>query len=160
MNLAKGRKLLLERIAPEEALTINVLNEDEVMLLLSEVYQDRISGPELQFYKIQRLKPIFPKKKKKKDKTDKKLKNEVACLRNELQNIKNLLKSHVKQPTQVKQPALFYKNQSIEDLRKAKLRDILIENIDKYQDTEITFMLSSVYSKKLTEQDKHILKLK
>ena len=154
MNLAKGRKLLLERIAPEEALTINVLNENEVMLLLSEVYQDRISRPELQFYKIQRLKPIFPKKKKKKDKTDKKLKNEVAFLKNELQNIKNLLKS------QVKQPELSYKNQSIEDLRKARLRDILTENIDKYQDTEITFMLSSVYSKKLTEQDKHMLKLK
>ena len=35
MDLAKGRKLLLQRIAPEEELTINVLNEDEVMLHLT-----------------------------------------------------------------------------------------------------------------------------
>ncbi len=152
MNLTRGRKLLLERIAPEEALTINVLNKDEVMLLLSEVYQDRISGPELQFYKIKHLKPLFSKKKKKKDKTDKKMENQIANLKNELQEIKNLLQYNISKSN--------YSYETVEDLRKAKLRDILTKDIDKYQDSEITFMLSSVYNKHLSNQDKQILKLK
>ena len=176
MDLAKGRKLLLERIAPEEALTINALNEDEVMLLLSEVYQERITGPEIQFYKIRRLKPIFSKKKKKgkKSKVEQQLESEVKYLKSELQEIKNLLKSKpIKQSVNshnglktveeypIKQTVNSYSDiKTVEQLRKDKLKDILTRDVHKYADTEVAFMLSSVYDKNLSEDDKFMLKLK
>ena len=158
MDLAKGRKLLLQRIAPEEELTINVLNEDEVMLLLSEVYQERITGPEIQFYKIRRLKPIFSKKKKKgkKSKVEQQLESEVKYLKSELQEIKNLLKSKP-----IKQSVNSHSDiKTVEQLRKDKLKDILTRDVHKYADTEVAFMLSSVYDKNLSEDDKFMLKLK
>ena len=167
MDLAKGRKLLLQRIAPEEELTINVLNEDEVMLLLSEVYQERITGPELQFYKIRRLKPIFSKKKKKgkKSKVEQQLESEVKYLKSELQEIKNLLKSKpIKQTVEgcsIKQTVNSYSGiKTVEQLRKDKLKDILTRDVHKYADKEVAFMLSSVYDKNLSEDDKFMLKLK
>jgi septal ring factor EnvC (AmiA/AmiB activator) len=130
------------------------------MLLLSEVYQERITGQEIQFYKIRRLKPIFSKKKKKgkKSKAEKKLENDVAHLKNELQEIKSLLKSNVSKQTYSKS-TIYDKNKTIEELRKDKLKDILTRDIHKYQDTEVSFMLSNVYAKNLSEKDKFLLKL-
>ena len=52
--LAIGRSLLLQRIAPEE-LAANTYNEEEVMLLLSEVYIDRLTKSEIKHLKIKHL---------------------------------------------------------------------------------------------------------
>jgi len=56
--LAISRKLLLQRIAPEE-LAANTYNEEEVMLLLSEIYNDRLTSSEIELLKIKPLKKTF-----------------------------------------------------------------------------------------------------
>jgi hypothetical protein len=48
---------------------------------------------------------------------------------------------------------------SLNQLRKKKLKEIITNDIDNYQDSEITFMLENVYKKKLNSSDKEILML-
>ena len=56
--LAISRRLLLQRIAPEEP-AANTYNEEEVMLLLSEIYNDRLTSSEIDLLKIKPLKKTF-----------------------------------------------------------------------------------------------------
>ena len=57
-HLALKRIILLGKIAPEE--DASIYNQDEVMLLLSEVYRDRISERDIRDLGI---KWTYPKKK-------------------------------------------------------------------------------------------------
>jgi hypothetical protein len=57
-HLALKRIILLGKVAPEE--DASIYNQDEVMLLLSEVYRDKISEREIRDLEI---KWIYPKKK-------------------------------------------------------------------------------------------------
>jgi len=47
----------------------------------------------------------------------------------------------------------------LNQLRKKKLKEIIANDIDNYQDSEINFMLENVYKKKLNSTDKEILML-
>ena len=157
-HLALKRIILLGKIAPEE--DASIYNQDEVMLLLSEIYRDRISERDIRdlgikwtypkknlhfvvFIVIKDLKKIYKSKekllKKKyenffKEKYENKINNEYN------KRIKFLPKS-------------------LNQLRKKKIKEIITNDIDNYQDSEITFMLKNIYNKKLNSTDKEILML-
>ena len=177
-HLALKRIILLGKIAPEE--DASIYNQDEVMLLLSEVYRDRISKRDI--YDLE-IKWIYPKKKftfrcfycnkgfgKKREVNY--LKHFITC--QEI-NLKKIYKSREKL-LKKKSEKVFrkkYENKinneynkgvkflpkSLNQLRKKKLKEIITSDIDNYQDSEVIFMLENVYKKKLNSTDKKILML-
>jgi hypothetical protein len=177
-HLALKRIILLGKVAPEE--DASIYNQDEVMLLLSEVYRDKISERDIRDLEI---KWIYPKKKiafrcfycnkgfgKKREVNY--LKHFITCQET---NLKKLQKS--KEKLLKKKCEKFFKEKyetkinheydkrvkflpkSLNQLRKRKLKEIITNDIDNYQDSEITFMLENVYKKKLNSADKEILML-
>lgn len=177
-HLALKRIILLGKIAPEE--DASIYNQDEVMLLLSEVYRDRISERDIRDLEI---KWTYPKKKitfrcfycnkgfEKKQEINY-LKHFIACQKT---NLKKIYKS--KEKLLKKKYEKFFKEKyenkinneydkrvkflpkSLNQLRKKKLKEIITKDIDNYQDSEINFMLENVYKKKLNSTDKEILML-
>ena len=156
--LAISRRLLLERIAPEE-IGASTYNDDEVMLLLSEVYNNRLTGSELNHLKIKFLSPIIKKEiflckfcKSKFKKEVKYLRHFINC-KDEFNEGKREEKFHLKLPQQVQ----IQKKKPLDELRKKKLKEILTNDIDEYNNSEISFMLKNIYYKKLSTIDKQIL---
>tara|TARA_B100000378_G_scaffold149327_1_gene120603 strand:+ start:802 stop:1287 length:486 start_codon:yes stop_codon:yes gene_type:complete len=156
--LAISRKLLLQRIAPEE-LAANTYNEEEVMLLLSEIYNDRLTSSEIELLKIKPLKKTFRCKfcKSKFKKEVKYLRHFINC-KDEFNEGKIEKKKNLKQPNHVKIAVPYeQKEQTLDELRKKKLKEILTNDIDEYNNSEISFMLKNIYNKKLSTIDKQIL---
>ncbi len=167
-HLALKRIILLGKVAPEE--DASIYNQDEVMLLLSEVYRDRIPERDIRDLEI---KWIYPKKKiafrcfycnkgfgKKREVNY--LKHFITCQET---NLKKIHKS--KEKLLKKKCEKFFKEKydkrvkflpkSLNQLRKKKLKEIITKDIDNYQGSEISFMLANVYKKKLNSTDKEIL---
>ena len=151
--LAISRRLLLQRIAPEEP-TANTYNEEEVMLLLSEIYNDRLTSSEIDLLKIKPLKKTFRCKfcKSKFKKEVKYLRHFINC-KDEFNEGKIDEKFLLKQSQQ----AQIQKKKTLVELRKKKLKEILANDIDEYNNSEISFMLKNIYYKKLSTIDKQIL---
>ena len=87
--LAISRRLLLQRIASEEP-AANTYNEEEVMLLLSEIYNDRLTSSEIDLLKIKPLKKTFRCKFCKS-----KFKKEVKYLSKDFSNFKQKLSESI-----------------------------------------------------------------
>lgn len=151
--LAISRRLLLQRIASEEP-AANTYNEEEVMLLLSEIYNDRLTSSEIDLLKIKPLKKTFRCKfcKSKFKKEVKYLRHFINC-KDEFNEGKREEKFHLKLPQQ----AQIKKEQTLYELRKKKIKEILANDIDEYNNSEISFMLKNIYYKKLSAIDKQIL---
>ena len=151
--LAISRRLLLQRVAPEEP-AANTYNEEEVMLLLSEIYNDRLTSSEIDLLKIKPLKKTFRCKfcKSKFKKEVKYLRHFINC-KDEFNEGKIDEKFHLKQS---QQPQI-QKKKPLDELRKKKLKEILANDIDEYNNSEISFMLKNIYYKKLSTIDKQIL---
>tara|TARA_B100001013_G_scaffold57140_1_gene29978 strand:- start:4944 stop:5429 length:486 start_codon:yes stop_codon:yes gene_type:complete len=157
-TFAISRRLLLQRIAPEE-LTANTYNEEEVMLLLSEVYIDRLTKSEIKHLKIKPLEKTFRCKfcKSKFKKEVKYLRHFINC-KDEFNEGKIEKKFNLKQSQRIKIGIPQLQNeQTLDKLRKKKLKEILANDIDEYNNSEISFMLKNIYNKKLSTIDKQIL---
>jgi len=179
-HLALKRIILLGKIAPEE--DASIYNEDEVMLLLSEVYRDRISEQDIHDLEIDwfHFRCCYCNKGFEKKREVKYLQHFITCQETNLKKIhqsrEKLLKKKSDKFFKEKYKKLFkekYENQinneynkrikflpkSLNHLRKKKLKEIISADIDNYQDSEINFMLENVYKKKLNSTDKEILML-
>ena len=179
-HLALKRIILLGKIAPEE--DASIYNEDEVMLLLSEVYRNRISERDIRDLKINwfHFRCFYCNKGFGKKREVNYLKHFITCQETNLKKIhkskEKLLKKKNEKFFKEKYEKIFkekYENKinneydkrvqflpkSLNQLRKKKLKEIITKDIDNYQDSEISFMLENVYKKKLNSTDKEILML-
>jgi|TARA_B100001971_G_scaffold107163_1_gene98543 hypothetical protein len=182
-HLALKRIILLGKIAPEE--DASIYNEDEVMLLLSELYRDRISEQEIRdleikwvYFRCCHCNKGFGKKREVNY-----LKHFIKCQETILKKVHKGKEKILKKKSEKSEKFFkekyekFFKEKyenkinkeynkrvkflpkSLNQLRKKKLKEIIANDIDNYQDSEINFMLENVYKKKLNSTDKEILML-